>query len=371
MSNGSFPALRAALQFSRAWSFPPSNLSESEVSISVPGGDRPISGTVVEPEGSQLRGWVVLHGMTRLGRRHPELRRFVRAVASTGARVVMPEIREWMELEFATRRAQAILGSTVEWLHESPTSARGGVMIVGFSFGAPQALLAASRPELAVKIKGVVAWGGYADIERTFRFSFTGEHEWEGMSYWQRPDPYSRWVIGHNCIPLSPSFGDHRALVSALHSLAVAAGEKRIRSWDPASDPIKEAIRAELPPRERDLFDLFAPPAGREPDRDESEAVVNELIPVIRREIPLIEPSPLIDQLPVPIRLLHGRADHLIPFTETLRLAQDLEPKAPDLSTRLTGLFSHSGDRAGGPPWAQAKENLRFLGALRGVFAVA
>ena len=368
---GLLPSLRKALQFSRAWRSPPSTLRESEVLIPVREGASPIPGTIIRPEGSEMRGWVVLHGMTRLGRAHSELGRFVRAIASTGASVLVPEIREWTELEFAPRRAQAILRGAVDWLYQSPAIEPGGITVAGFSFGAPQALFAAADVELGRKIRGVLGWGGYADIERTFRFSFIGEHEWDGVSYRQRPDPYARWVIGRNCIPLSASLADHTALVAALHRLAVEAGEKRLQTWDPASDPVKEELRRRLPPRDRSLFDVFAPPVDREPDPGAAEALVSELVPAIRREIPLLEPVPLIDRLTVPVRLLHGRSDHLIPFTETLRLGHALDSKASDLSTRLTGLFSHSGGSAGGGLWTRTRENIRFLGALQGIFEVA
>ncbi len=371
MSTDLLPSFRKAFQFSRAWRSPPSILRESEVLIPVGEEVDPIPGTIIRPEGSETRGWIVLHGMTRLGRAHPELGRFVKALASTGASVLVPEIREWTELEFAPQRAQEILRGAVNWLYRSPAIKPGGIMIAGLSFGAPQALFAAADMELGRKIRGVVGWGGYADIERTFRFSFIGEHEWDGVSYRQRPDPYVRWVIGRNCIPLSASLGDRTELVAALHQLAVEAGENRLHTWDPDSDPVKEELRRQLPPSDRSLFDVFAPPVDREPDPEASEALVSELVPAIRREIPLVEPVPFINQLSAPIRLLHGRSDHLIPFTETLRLGSALDPRASDLSTRLTGLFSHSGDNLGGGLWTRTRENIRFLGALQEIFEVA
>ena len=363
------PSLGSALQFAKSWRSSPPAIDESEVSIQV--GEHPIPGTVVRRKGSTGRGWVVLHGMTRLGRAHPELERFVRALASTGACVLVPEIREWTQLEFAPIRAQEVLRGAVDWLHQSPGIQPGGVMLVGFSFGAPQALFAATSDALSGKIRGVVGWGGYADIERAFRFSLTGEHEWDGVSYRQRPDPYARWVIGANCLPFANLSGGHTALVSSLRRLAIAAGERQIQSWDPSSDPVKDDLRRRLPVGDRPLFDLFAPPTSREPEPGPAEALVSELVPAIRRGIPLIEPLNLIHRLPVPIRLLHARSDHLIPFSETLRLGSTLEPVTPSLSTQLTGLFSHSGDHAGGSIWMRGRENLRFLSALQGIFEVA
>ena len=361
-------SLRRTLRFSRAWHAPSRSLTSSEVLVPLPGGTELIPGTSIRPEGSHDRVWVVLHGMTRPGRAHPELQRFVHALASAGVAVLVPEIREWMELDFAPERAQAVIKACVEWLESSSETGVGGAVLVGFSFGAPQALFAATDEQLAGKIHGVVGWGGYADIERTFRFSFTGVHEWEGTLHRQTPNPYARWVIGKNCIPLSGSFASHIAVARALQRLAFEAGEGRIPVRGPAGDRFRKQLRGELPSADRALFDVFAPESSREPDPSAAEEVIDELVPAIRRALPLVEPIPLIHRLPVATRLLHSRSDQLIPFTETLRLGTVLEPLAPDLSTRLTGLFGHSGKHEPKGRWIRAKENLSFLQSLRGVF---
>lgn len=313
----------------------------------------------------------MLHGMTRRGANHPELRRFTRALASTGARVLVPEIREWAELDFAPERAQQILRASVEWLHDSPGIRKDGVMVVGFSFGAPQALVAASRPEIAGKLKGVVGWGGFADLQRTLEFAFVGEHEWEGATYHQSPDPYVRWIIGSNCLPFSDRLDPDGRVADGLHRLAAATGEKRIRPGQPEAAAMESEIANALAGEDRELFRLFAPVDGGRPDRGAAEAVIAELIPLARREVPLLDPLPAIGRIEVPVRLLHARSDRLIPFTESLRMERALDGHASDLGLRITGLLGHSGEAIGGGRIARAWENLRFLDALRSVFEIA
>ncbi len=364
--------LPPALRFARSWASPPSQLIDREVRVPIPPSGAPVPGTVVSGGGSrERRGWIVLHGMTRPGRAHPELVRFVRAVASTGARVLVPEVREWTELRFAPERAQTVVRASITWLSEQEGSAPGGVVLVGFSFGAPQALLSASDPALARSLRGVVAWGGYADVERTFRFSLTGEHEWEGTLYRATPDPYGRWIVGANCLGSVGSGNSHAGVVEALHALAREAGDRRIRAGNPIFDPMKEELRRGLPPAERELFDIFAPAAGKEPDRAAAEAVLEEMVAAVRLDTPLIEPLPRIRGIGVPVRLLHGRGDRLIPFTETLRAGRMLGPRTADLTTRVTALFAHSGGEAAGGPLSRAREGVRFVEALRKIFEMA
>ena len=358
-----------AVRFARAWNSPASALTSSEVELTLEAGEGATATLTEAASPGPRRGWVVLHGVTRLGERHPELQRFVGALASTGGRVLVPHVREWSDLRFAPERARLIIASAVEWLHVQPGTSPGGVVLVGFSFGAPQAMRVAGDPDISESLRGVVGWGGYADVGRVFSFSLTGEHEWDGVSYRQPADPYSRWVIGVNCLPFCPSLGPTESLVSALWQLAAAAGERRIRSVDASSDPLKEELRRTLTPRERDLFDVFAPAAGREPDRIAALGLVDELVPAIRRVAPTLEVTST-EGVPLPVRLLHARTDRLIPFTETLRLAARLAPATPDLTTRLLGLFSHSGEKVAGGVVARAVENARFLESLRGVLAL-
>ncbi|MSR22584.1 MAG: hypothetical protein EXR92_03420 [Gemmatimonadetes bacterium] len=316
----------------------------------------------------ERRGWVVLHGITRPGRAHPELVRLIRAMASTGARVLVPEVHDWTELRFAPERAQTILRSAASWLHDREGTAPGGVILMGFSFGAPQALLAASDPVFSRKVRGVVAWGGYADVERVFRFSLTGEHEWEGTSYRVRPDPYLRWIVGANCLSAAHATADYANVAEALRTLASEAGDRRIPGGNPILDPMKVELRRSLPAGERELFDIFAPPADREPDPAAANAILETLTPIARREIPLLEPVPHIREIGVPVRLLHGRGDLIIPFTETLRAGRFLAPVTADLTTRITGLFAHSESEPLGSFPARAREGLRFVEALEGIF---
>ena len=53
-----------------------------------------------------------------------------------------------------------------------------------------------------------MGFGGYCDLERTLRFQFTGEHEWNGEAHSLRPDPYGRWIVGANYLTAVPGFED-------------------------------------------------------------------------------------------------------------------------------------------------------------------
>jgi pimeloyl-ACP methyl ester carboxylesterase len=375
-----------SLRFARGWRSPRRDLVWREVeipvgvgSVSGGGGDQGVPGTLVAPPtGRPLPGWVVLHGITRPGRHHPGLKRFVSALASTGGRILIPEIREWTELDFAPDRSQVILQSAVRWLEETPDTAAGGVFLVGFSFGGPQALVAASDPGLDGKLRGVLAWGSYANLERTLRFQFTGEHGYGGTRHRAEPDPYGRWVVAANCLPRTAAGEDARDVAEALRDLAARAGDLQIPASHLSLEPFRSEVRLRVSPERRELFDLFAPPAaGSTPSgpgastREAADHLVEAMARAARDTMPLLDPIARLGRIRVPVRLLHGRNDVLIPFTETLALAEVLRDKAEDVKTGITGLFAHSGGSSGtGSTWARTREGLHFLRVLRRVFEV-
>jgi hypothetical protein len=334
------------------------------------GGAPPVRATLAERAGGDpAPGWVVLHGVTVRGRSHPALERFVRALASTGGRVLVPEIPEWTRLEFAPEAAQAVIRGAVDRLAGDPGTAAGGVGLIGFSFGAPQALLTAADPGHSTRIRSVVGWGGYADLRRTLDFHFSGEHRWGERTYRTRPDPYGRWVVGANCLTLVPGLANTKPVARALRALAVAAGEDGAPAWTPRYDSLKAHLRRDLPRRFRPLYDLFVPPPGRSPDPLAVRELLDALVPAARREAPLLDPIRMIEGVRVPVRLLHSRSDHLIPFTETLALQRSLERRAPDLEVHLTGLFEHSGTSSGGTAFQRIRGMVELGRALAGIFS--
>jgi len=329
-----------------------------------------VPATLVRPDSKgPWPAWVVLHGITRPGRTHAQLVRFTRAMASTGSAVLVPEVPEWRELDLAPDRTGPTIRSAMDLLLARPDIRGDRFGLMGFSFGAPQALAAAGDPNIARHLKGVVGFGGYCDLERTLVFQFTGRHEWKGEVFHTRPDPYGRWIAGANYLTAIPDHEHMSDVAEALCTLAAGAGDRGVVAWDPSFDEDKVALRQELPSGHREIFDLFAPPSNAEPDPEPAEAMAHALAVAARRVDPQVEPLPRLDGVRVPVHLLHGRYDRLIPFSEVLRLEQALPAAAPSRAT-ITTLFAHSSqDRFPGPIQG-TKEALLFLKAMRGVMGL-
>lgn len=356
---------RRTLRYARSWLSGEADVEIREIGLDR--GDRRVPATLALPAGrpGPFPAWIVLHGVTRPGRGHPQLVRFVEAVAHAGSAVLVPEVPEWRDLSLAPHRTLPTVIGALEALERLPATPEPPGLI-GFSFGAPQAVALSGDAALDGKLAGVAGFGGYCDLERTLRFQLTGEHGWRGRRWRVRPDPYGRWIVAANYLPHVPGYGDAEDVAGALHRLAMEAGDRRVPSWDPVYDPLKARLRSGLGAARRELFDLFAPPSDRDVDPGEAEPMVRALAGTARELEPDIEPGPRLERVRTRVELLHGRGDRLIPFSESLRLRERL-PERVAGGVTVTGLFAHSQGDALPPLVERFWEGLVFVRALRRV----
>ncbi len=362
MSHGSFRTAR----YARAWLSGHDPCVEEVVQLDR-GGTR-VPARIVRPAAARgpLPAWIVLHGITRRGSEHAQLQRFTRAVVSTGAVAIIPEVPEWMALSLAPDLAVPTVKAGVAGLRESGWALDAPVGLIGFSFGGPHAVTATAHPDLEEDVAGSVAFGGYCNLRRAVRFLLTGVHEWRGRPYRLTPDSYGRWIIGSNYLTAIDEYAHAGDVAKALGGLAAHAGDTGIPSLDPRLDPKKAELRAGLPEDQIPLFDLFAPGSAILPDPEQAAEMAEALVVAALRTDPEIEPRPALARVRKPVHLLHGRRDHLIPFSESLRLREAL-PRSTPAHLTVTRLFGHSAQDSFPSMMKAAREIPVFFTALRRV----
>lgn len=325
------------------------------------------SATIWKPV-KRARGtaWVVLHGMTFHGPRHTSLQRFASALAAAGNVVLVPEISEWMQLHVRPALTPSIINGAVHALAARGDVDASRIGVFGFSFGATQALIAATEKTLADRVRTLVAWGGYAQIENLVHFGFTGEHEIDGRREHILPDPYARWIFGANYLT---SISEYRHLTSvsdALYQLAREAGRSGVYAGDPYHDHLKRQLAESLHGEERRVYELFAPTGAY--DMTAARELGDKLARAVVTADPLMDPQPFVPHVRVPTVIAHGRDDRLIPYTESIRLKRSM-PAAMLEGFTITSLFSHSGGTQSGlGPVGLARESQKFLSVLNRIF---
>jgi len=361
-SDMSSSALRTA-RYIRAWVTGRADVIEVEITLDRDG--LPVPATLLRPRGARqpLPAWIVMHGITRPGRTHAQLIRFTRALTATGAAVIVPDVPEWRQMDIAPGLTGCTIRGCIDALHSMPEVRPEPYGLVGFSFGAPHTIAAMSDPTISEYVGTALGFGGYCDLERTIHFMFTGQHEHGGESHAQRPDPYGRWIVGANYLTAVPGYEDAGDVAQELRALASLAGDTGSVAWDPIYDPAKREARTRIAEERLALFDLIAPPADTEPEPIAAARLASQLAEAGERVEPTMAVGPALRRVTQPVHILHGHQDHLIPFTEGLRLKETLPPN-PDSYATVTRLFGHSAQDPLPSPARAAREIPIFLRAM-------
>jgi dienelactone hydrolase len=249
-------------------------------------------------------GIVVVHGVHWKGIDEPRLERFARTIAASGVEVLTPEVRELCDYRIDPASIDTI-GESARFLAAQTGGRTVGVM--GLSFAGGLSILAATDPRYEPSIGFVVSVGGHDDLGRVLRFFVTNEAPRpDGTTLHLHAHPYGPAVLeyGHVEDFFGPDDADaaRDALRSLLHEDFDAARE-RAKALSPAGaetmDHILSHDAAALAPQLLAEIDRLAP------------------------QFPAVSPSSRIAQLRVPLFVLHGAGDTVIPSSEAEWLGHD------------------------------------------------
>jgi dienelactone hydrolase len=251
-----------------------------------------------------LPGMVVVHGVHWKGIDEPRLARFARTIAASGVAVLTPEIRELCDYRIDPASIDTI-GASAQVLSARLGGVRVGVM--GLSFAGGLSLVAAPEPRYAGSFAFVVAVGAHDDLGRVLRF-FTS-------NVTPRPDGTLQRLIAHDygMVVLVYSHAEDFFPTDDLPTARDA-----LRSWlhedfDAARARVT-GLSPEAAAKMKHVFD------------HETAALAAELDAEILRlspELAAVSPSAHLADIRVPVLLLHGEGDRVIPSSETEWLAHD------------------------------------------------
>ncbi len=302
--------------------------------LSVPTRFGPIPARLYQPSGPAARSIIVFPGIHAGGVDEPRLAAFSSRLAATGATVLsvpLPDLRAYS----VTPRSTDMVEDATLWMANDRTLApRGRVAMAGISFGGGLALVAAGRPSLTNKIDLVVSLGGHGDLPRVLRYLCTG-----------------RLADGTTRAP--HDFGVVILLLAAMGHLVppdqIAPLRQTITTYlDAASYETTDPTRAAA------LLSASREAAARlgEPARTiMSEVEARDLTALAPRVMPYIEEFAGAPGLSaersaptrVPVYLLHGEEDNVIPPTETPSIAAYLRASGnTHIEWLLTPLISHA-----------------------------
>jgi len=250
---------------------------------------------------------ILLHGVHHLGIDEPRLESFAAAMASTGLRVLTPELPGIKDYRVGEASIRTI-GESAHWFAQRTG---GPVGVMGLSFAGGLALLAAADPLYHPDFKFVVAVGSQDSMRRVTEYYRTGQD--------LRPNGTTEILPAHEYGPLVIEYQHLEDFVAA-----------------PDIAPIREVLRAHL--YEDPAAEKAALAQLTSQQLTESTQLMNAASPATRAqlaaseakhaaEMPGLSPDTKLRTLTTPVYLLHGEADNIIPSAETLWMASELQPK--------------------------------------------
>jgi pimeloyl-ACP methyl ester carboxylesterase len=248
----------------------------SRLAMNVPGVD--VDHYLTRPT-ARATPLVLVHGLTPEGKDDARLIHAAELFARLGFDVAVPTIPGLTRLRLRPSDVSPIVATLA--------ARREPALVVGVSVGAGLGILAAADETVHDRVRMVLSLGGYASALELVRYYLTGE-----FSYRE-----ARGRIAHD-----------PALVRAF----VAAND--------------------------DLFDPALRATIASGDRARVTRALDTLSPELRRLLDRLSPERAVRRIRAPLILVHGRDDPVVPYSETLRLAD-----ARRLGTRvvLVGGLSH------------------------------
>ena len=294
----------------------------TEEEITYPSGASTVRARMFHPIGiAHPSALVVVHGVHYLGMDEPRLRRFARALASHGYLVMTPQVDQLADYNIAEHSA-TVIGDAVHELVRRSGAPKVGLL--GLSFAGGMALIAASNEPVEQQLSEVIAIGAHDDLNRVLNYYETDETQApDGTVLKLKAHEYGLLVTAYSHVP---AFFTPNDVPQARITLRTLLHEDM---------PEAHADAAKLSPQGQALMaKLFAHDT-------------KSLVPDTQRALAQVEPeldaaSPhyYVAKIHVPVMLLHGSADNVVPPTETLWLEHDL-PRGELKAALISAAIGH------------------------------
>lgn len=248
-------------------------------------------------------GIVLLHGVHHLGIQDPRLANLARAMAAAGVEVMTPELQDLADYH-VTARTVDVIGFSAAILAAKMDLPKVGV--AGLSFAGGLSLLAAARPEYARKIGFVMAVGAHDDMNRVARFF--------AANMILKPDGSAAPFQAHEYGVLVLAYSHLEDFFSPKD---IPVAREALRKWLWEEPDAMQAAEGLSPAGRQQLDQLLH-------HRDLLQQKLFQEIERHSDEMQAVSPHSQIGGLQVPVYLLHGTGDSIIPASETLWLAKDV-----------------------------------------------
>ncbi len=253
-------------------------------------------------------GIVVVHGMHELGIDEPRLVNFARSLAASGFFVMTPQVPGIADYRVQAESAD-LIGTAAQDFARQLQVPKVGVLALSFSGGL--ALLAASDPRYSPSIAWIATVGTHYDLAHVLRFFATGEAV--------RPDGSVEHLPPHEYGPLIVVYDEPQDFFVPQDVQAAHEAIKLLLSGDGKAS---EAVTKTMTPAGQETMQLIY-----HKQREQFASALLAEMDKQKEQLAAASPAGHLNSLSVPVLLLHGSDDTVIPPTELLWLERDIPKK--------------------------------------------
>jgi len=322
-------------------------IATREREIAIPSTRGPLRARLYQPSRSTRRTALLVSGLHAAGIDEPRLVALARHLSANGLAIVTPDIPELSRFEITPAITNAIEEAGVWLAADSGLAADHRVGLMGISFSGGLSVIAAGRPSMKDRAAFVFAFGGHDDLPRVLRYLCTGIEERPGAKVRLRADnaadePFVRAPHDYGVAVILLGIADR--VVPPAQAGPLRAAVRRFL-WASHLDRVDKAEANREFAALRDVAKRLPEPAATLMRYVNDRDVVHlgpKLLPYVRYYGG--DPALSLSRSPkpsVPVFLLHGLDDNVIPAVESEYLAEDLRGHAP-VHLLLSGLISHA-----------------------------
>ena len=292
--------------------------------VEIPKGNEKIAADIYyRPKSGKRAAILLTHGIIEDGKNDPRLIRFANSLARAGFVVLVPDLKGMKSFRILFSDVDDIVASVhyLASLADIVDESKMGIM--GFSYAAGPTIMAAADPTLRDRVKFVVSFGGYYDPINVIRFITTGYYEYGDEKGFLQPQPYGKWIFFMNNVDYVENDKDRKVLREIFKN----------EQMDTPADVAP--LLAELSPQGKYLYELLT---NKDPKR--VDELFKRIDPRVRDYLAKLSVAPLIPSVGARFIIGHGSTDPLIPYTESLRLADAVKDKSK-VHVAVLRLFTH------------------------------
>ncbi len=271
------------------------------------------------PKKHSLGTIVTINGLAPLGNRDPRFIIVNKSLCKLGYTVVSPFYDEICDYKISLRNIDDIKDSILFISGRKDLAPNGKVSIFAPSFSGSLSLIAASDTEIANKINSICTIGAYANVSDIIGNLFAN----------QELDEYGRMILLLNFLPISIGKND-----SLFKAIRLAVLDNYFKNKDNLLQPHYEKMKKV----DRDFFERLK----NDPEfRMQHWDIVVKKGGKNRILLTALSVMTYIDSLKLPILLIHGATDDVVPASESSMLYEQLKKRGIDTKLCITTLISH------------------------------